>query len=203
MSVFIEGFILCMSLIVAIGPQNAFVLKNGIRRKFIFTTPLTTSLCDTVLILLSVFGFGQFINNHEVAKIGLKILGVTFLFIYSIRCMLNSLKKKSLDISEADSINSFRKVILYAIGFSFLNPHAILDTIVIVSSVSSSHSGNDVEEFCMGLIAASFIWFFAISFFASKFSQYLARPIVWKIIDLSVSIICIRIAYNLLKDLIA
>jgi L-lysine exporter family protein LysE/ArgO len=119
------------------------------------------------------------------------------------KCFINIFRKEALKISKTDNINDVKKIIVYAIGLSFLNPHAILDTLVIVGSVSSSYAMHDAINFCIGLIIASATWFFAISLFANWFSRYLAKPIVWKMIDLSVSIICFKIAYNLAKDIIA
>lgn len=201
-NLYIKGLALGLSLIAAIGPQNAFILKNGIRKRFVFITPLVTSICDTILIIAGVFGIGQFLNNYFVAKILLMLLGAIFLFIFAGKCFLNVFEKSVLTPDKSHNYTSLRRVILYAIAVSFLNPHAILDSLIIIGSLSTKYDFNQSLYFAAGLITSSTLWFFSISILASTFSKYLARPMVWKVIDFSVFIICTTIAISLTKDII-
>lgn len=198
----LEGFLLGLSLLTPIGPQNTFVLKNGLNRTFVVLTPLMTSLCDTVLILAGVFGCGQLLHEYKTVKLVLMVLGVVFLVLFSLKCFSNLFKKEKLKISGSSKMTSLKKVILYALGLTFLNPHAMLDTLVIIGSVATSYELTEALYFTFGLISSSFVWFFSLSFFASGFSKYLAKPIVWKFIDLAICIICLKIAYDLTQAII-
>lgn len=196
---FLEGLLLSFGLIAAIGPQNAFVIRQGLKRQFVFTTALLTSLCDALLILVGVLGVGQILAQNKFLKLALVIGGAIFLSIYGIKSLLRAFKKETLKVdSSKAAILSHKKIILQAISFSLLNPHAILDTTVIIGSVSAQYPIDGVWKFACGAISASFLWFFMLCYGAKSLSGYLQKPIVWKIIDISIGVVCLCIAGSLL-----
>jgi L-lysine exporter family protein LysE/ArgO len=199
---FINGFFLSFTLIAAIGPQNAFVIRQGLKAEHVFLTALLCAFCDSVLILIGVLGAGQFLGQNEFIKTILTLAGVCFLVLYGAKSFYNVTKKERLTIKATNQPVSRKKIILQGISFSWLNPHAILDTVVIIGSVSAQYTFSESILFGSGAIIASLTWFFLLAYCAKKLSKYFQVPLTWKIIDFIVGIICFWITYGLLKEFI-
>jgi len=200
---FTEGFVLGLSLILAIGPQNIFVIRQGLSGKLVLLTAAVVSLCDSVLIGLGVLGAGQFLSQNYWLKMGLTIFGIIFLIVYGLKAIFRAVFKiETLNVGGSGASSSYSGVILRGIGFSWLNPHAILDTVVIMGSIAAQYPLSTSIIFGMGAVVASFTWFFLLAFVAKGLSRYLESPITWKVIDLFVGAVCLNIAHQLLRDFI-
>lgn len=199
---FITGFTIGLSLILAIGPQNTFVIRQGIRGEFVFLTALVVFICDSALIAAGVLGVGQIVTKVSWLKLLLTIGGMSFLTIYGAVALIRVFHDDKLKVSRVKEKSSARKILLQSISFSWLNPHAILDAFVIIGSISAQYSMSESIIFGSGAILASFVWFFALAFVAKTLAKYLQRPITWKIIDLFVGAVCLRIAYSLFLEVL-
>lgn len=174
----IDGFLLSIGLIIAIGSQNLFVLKQGLTKNHVFAAVFTCTVCDFILICLGAMGLGSFFVHHEWLSEFAVWGGAIFLSYYGLKCWINIIKGNLTiqNVSENSSTSSLKAVILAALGFSFLNPHAFLDTIVLIGGISSQFELlSDRLLFSLGAGIASALWFFSLGF-ASR----LLRPLFQK-----------------------
>lgn len=199
---FLEGFVLGFSLIAAIGPQNAFVLRQGLAKQHVFLSAFSTSFCDTVLILISVMGAGRYLAEHETLKLILTLGGIGFLAVYAIQSFRSVFKTQKFDLKNGSFVQSYASIVLKAIGFSWINPHAILDVVVVMGSISAKYDNHGACLFGLGCIAVSFLWFFVLAYGAKRLSHHFQKPIVWKVIDFIVGCMCLWISGSLIKDLL-
>lgn len=202
MNIFLEGLLLGFSLIAAIGPQNAFVLKQGLKRQHVFLTAFMTSACDAVLIALAVFGAGRYLAENPTLKQVLTIGGIAFLAFYGTQSFRSVFRDQTLALGEGRAQASRMKIVLQAIAFSWINPHALLDVVVIMGSVSCQYNAHDVKLFGLGCIVVSFVWFFLLAFAAKKMAHHFQNPRVWKVIDFMVGGLCYWIAWGLIRGMI-
>lgn len=201
-SIFAQGFFLQASLILALGAQNIFVLNSGLRRQRHLLVAFVSSVCDTLLIFVGVLGVATIFVQIPLLKIGLGVVGVGFLFFYGflkLKEAKNGIELSNLSVS-ATTIN---QTILTALGFSLLNPHVYLDTVVLVGGYSSKFALLN-ERFYFGVGASSFsvIWFFGLSFLASLGSRLLNNPKAMRIVSLISGIILVALAIKLGSDVV-
>lgn len=198
MGEFIKGFIVAGGLIVAIGAQNAFVLKCGLLKKHIFWVVITCFACDICLISIGVFGVGQFISHNLLFKISLSFIGAGFLLVYGIRAWIGAWHGTS--ILEADSKttpSSKKAMILSALAITLLNPHVYLDTVVIIGGVSSSLTVDKRILFTLGALFSSFTWFFSLGYGARILIPLFKIPRTWQILDFLIGCFLLFISYQL------
>lgn len=185
LSTFIQGFLISAGLIIAIGAQNVYVLKQGIKREFVFPVAFTCFLCDVVLMMLGVFGLGTLIAGSpmftKIAAWG----GAAFLFWYGARSFNAALKPQAMDL-EASKIRpkSLKRAVLITLALSLLNPHVYLDTIVLVGSIAAQYAEDLRPFFGLGAIAASFVWFFSLAYGATLFTPFFKNPKAWQVLDI-------------------
>lgn len=196
----LKGFITSGSLIVAIGAQNAFVIRQGLLRQHLFLTALTCSFVDATLIILGVFGFGHLIASYPLLVELSKIFAIVFLFFYGMFSIRSIFKAKSLTNSEVD-LPSKKKTIFLLLALSLLNPHVYLDTVILLGSIASQHPDKERLYFAIGAISASFAWFFAITYGSRFASPLLCNPNIWRVIDSLIAIIMWAIALNVIMTL--
>ena len=181
------GFLTSLSLILAIGAQNIFVIEQGLKKQHIFLVCLICSISDLILIFLGIFLFHYFIQyfNHTIELI-FNILLIIFLihFIYS---KIRSFNSKVHFNNEVIDISKFN-VFLKTLGFTYLNPHVYSDTVFFLGNFSKNFILNQKILFGVGASIASFIFFFVIGYLSKYLSQYAKSEIVWKIIN--IFIIC-------------
>ncbi len=197
--IFFKGLTVGLSLIIAIGAQNAFVLKQAILKNHIFLMAITCSLIDATLIIAGINGIGAILTSNatflEISRWG----GALFLFYYGFISFKSSLKKKkSLTIEETPTAMSLKKVILTLFAVSLLNPHTYLDTCVLMGSISANFSDSERPSFTIGAILASFIWFFSLSYGAKFLKPIFAKPAAWSILDFLIGCIMFSIALSFL-----
>lgn len=179
------GLMVGLGLIIAIGAQNIFVIKQGLLRQHSLPCALTCFLADTLLISISLFGVHQLINQIQSVKLILLGLATIFLLYYSSTSLLSISKSTQLNttLNNKSSSQSIKKVILMSLGFSLLNPQAILDCMVIIGGYACKYHGISQIEFGAGAIAASFIWFFGLILVTRYCASFITNPKTWRRIE--------------------
>lgn len=194
----LHGFAMALSLIVVIGAQNAFVLKQGIKQQHVFAVCLCCALSDAILISVGVLGFSELVLLHPDWLNIAKYLGATFLLIYGAQHFYQAWKgEQRLDLTQ-DEVPCLWKVLLICLGLTWLNPHVYLDTVVLLGSVSTQYPNTQLY-FALGAISASFLFFFSLGYAARYLQPIFQRPQAWKILDLIIGCVMWSIAISLLK----
>lgn len=192
---FITGFSIGFSLILAIGAQNAFVLKQGLIRQNVFLVCLICAASDAILITLGVSGFGEIITEYPIIERLARLGGALFLFTYGV-LNLYSAQTKTHALEPTKKIQkSKRKTILTCLGFTWLNPHVYLDTVVMLGSISTQFE--NTAAFALGAISASFVFFFSLGFGASKLTRYFEKPRTWRVLENLIGILMIFLGITL------
>ena len=200
LTIFFKGLFLGASLIIAIGLQNAFILRQGIKRVHVLPAVLTAIFVDVVLIGAGVLGFGYLIEQHPALIQWVTWGGAAFLFFYGAKSFYSALKPGHMDGERAKGMikqGSAKEVFLILIGISLLNPHVYLDTVVLIGSLSASYGEIGKYYFGGGAMVASFIWFFALGYGARLLTPFFAKPKAWQILDILIGITMWAIAVSL------
>ena len=176
---FIQGFIIGSSLIIAIGPQNLYVINQGLKKNFVFIVVLICSLSDSLLIVCGIYLSNNILSLNTSIITIMKLIGGIWLILYGINKIKNSRQHeiKSNEINAA----SFTKVVLTTLAITYANPHVYLDTVILLGSISINFDSK--FYFGLGAIFASFIFFFSLGYFSNFLSQYVKSPKVWFYID--------------------
>jgi L-lysine exporter family protein LysE/ArgO len=200
-SPFLTGFFLGISLIVAIGAQNAFVLKQGILRQHVFYVALFCSISDSLLICFGIYGISYLFNDfiNEFSNI-IFILSALWLFSYGILRLFSALKSNMKVLLINSESNSLFGTISVIAVFTFANPHVYLDTVVLIGSISQQFSDFNKLYFALGACSASFVWFFALAYGAKLLNPILQKTSHWRILELVIALIMFYIAINLLNS---
>lgn len=196
MASFLPGFFLSLSLILAIGAQNAFVLRQGLRRAHVFWVCLTCGLADAVLIVAGVIGFGALAKAVPWFEPLMRYGGAAFLLWYGWQNARSAWRGGAvLDVSGAGT-QSLRQAIGTLLAITFLNPHVYLDTVVLIGSVSSQYQ--DKVLFGLGATSSSFLFFFALGYGARLLTPLFANPRAWQVLDAVIALTMWGIALKLL-----
>ncbi|RXK05647.1 LysE/ArgO family amino acid transporter [Halarcobacter bivalviorum] len=201
LDIVLKGFVVTISLIVAIGAQNAYILKLGLLRQHVFKAVLFCILSDLLLISLGVLGLGFFIKDNQILINSIAIFGIVFLCFYSFLSFKSALKNESLKIDDEVKTNPLKQVISLLFVFTYLNPHTYLDTILLIGGIGANIEDNLKLYFLLGALLASTTWFVSLGFGARLLIPLFKKPITWKILDISIGILMLLIAYSLI-DLI-
>jgi L-lysine exporter family protein LysE/ArgO len=195
MQAVIAGFVTGLSLIIAIGAQNAFILRQGLTRRYVFLIVSICAVSDALLISLGTFGLGALIQAIPHLLEILRWLGVAYLVWFGSTAVKKALTNNSLTVAEENQV-SLKKTLLLTLGFTFLNPHVYLDTVILVGGVANQF-GDNKWFFALGAIIASLTWFFSLGLAASKLAVVMAKPIFWKILDIFIAAVMFTLAINL------
>jgi L-lysine exporter family protein LysE/ArgO len=194
----IKGFSVSGGLIIAIGAQNAFVIRQGLKRQHLLLTALVCSCIDAILIALGVIGIGQYIVEYGWLIEITKYLAAVFLFAYGALALRSACKTTSMQVSSEDKKIVSAKVIFFSLlALSLLNPHVYLDTVILLGSIASQHPAPERVYFAVGAIVASFSWFFAITYGAKLLAPLLRKKNCWRVIDGCIAITMWIIAISL------
>ena len=202
MSFLILGFITSLSLILAIGPQNIFVIEQGIKKQHIFLICFICSVSDTILIFLGIFLF-QYLGTYfnEITELIFNILLLIFL-IYFIYTKISE-KFKNIEIDKGEKNDERKKIILKTLAFTYLNPHVYSDTVFFLGNFSKNFPISYKIYFGIGGSIASFLFFYLLGYLANYFSKYLNNVRAWVvikwIISLIMSLISIYVIFEILK----
>ncbi|MFG1907272.1 LysE/ArgO family amino acid transporter [Kribbella sp. NPDC048928] len=193
----LAGFVTSLSLIVAIGAQNAFVLRQGLRREHVLPVVLTCALSDAVLITSGIVGLGALLTRSQLALDIAKYGGAAFLYSYAFLAAKRAFKPGA--ITPADHAPAaLRTVVLACLGFTYLNPHVYLDTVVLLGSLANQQGTNNRWLYGLGAVTASFTWFFALGFFSRNLTPLFAHPRAWRLLDTAITLLMTTLATYLL-----
>ncbi|MBL8839586.1 MAG: LysE family transporter [Alphaproteobacteria bacterium] len=197
MFAFLNGLGLGFGLIVAIGAQNAFVLRQGLRREHVFAVAAVCAVCDAALIVVGIAGMGALVRQSETLLRLVTWAGAAFVAAYGALAARRALRPAAL-APDADAARRSLPATLAAVtGFSLLNPHVYLDTVVLVGSVGGTYAGAAQAAFGAGAVAASVLWFFGLAYGARLLAPVFARPSAWRVLDLAIAAVMWTIAASL------
>ncbi len=192
---YFSGLGLGFSLILAIGSQNAFVLKQGLKQEHVFAICLFCAISDALLISAGVAGFGTVTAKYPNVVNIAKVAGAVFLLVYGLQSLYASFAKSHAMNSDSQSVSSLKKALLLCFGFTWLNPHVYLDTLVLVGMVSTG--ANSKLLFTFGAITASFVFFFGLGYGAKRLSPLFTNPKSWNVLDALVGVLMLFLAWKL------
>lgn len=182
-SVFLEGFGLGASLIIAIGAQNAYVLRLGLLRHRVALAAGFCAFSDLALITAGVYGLGALVGETPWFLELMRWGGAAFLTWYGFRAALRAWRPGSLDAGTTDSRPSLGAVVASLAAFTFLNPHVYLDTVLLLGGLGARHPGEEQPWFVVGAATASVTWFFSLAYGARWLAPWFQRPVTWRILD--------------------
>jgi L-lysine exporter family protein LysE/ArgO len=197
----LKGFGLGAGLIIAIGAQNAYVLRQGIRREHILLISTICFMCDATLISIGAAGFGYLVSSvpslDRIAAWG----GAAFLAAYGVRAFYSALRPGSLDAGpdgrEAQRAGSAWAAAGVTLALSLLNPHVYLDTVVLLGSIAGQFQGVQRMWFAVGAVIASAVWFYGLGLGARWLAPLFRKPVAWRVLDLLIGCVMWAIAVSL------
>jgi len=201
LSIALEGFAISLGLIVAIGAQNAFVLRQGLIHSHIFVVCCICAISDATLIAAGVLGVGAWLAEYEQGAFWISMAAIAFLVVYGILRVKSALDPQAMSISESGEDN-LSTVVFTTLAFTWLNPHVYLDTLVLLGSASSRYDGPEREFFGIGAALASFIFFFSLGYGARLLSPFMENPKAWRYIDGGIAIVMFTIAFTIALPLL-
>ena len=199
-SSYVQGFSIGLSLIVAIGAQNAFILKQGLLKQHIFWLCLICALSDSILIAAGVFGFSHLVVNYPQSVEIAKYLGAIFLLVYGAQHFYQALfksEKMNTGITEHNG-SSLQSLIFICLALTWLNPHVYLDTVVLVGSISTQFEQTKLY-FLFGAITASWLFFFSLGYGSRFLLPIFQNAKSWKVLDGIIGIVMWWISFHLLQ----
>ena len=198
LSAFFTGFILGFSLILAIGAQNSFVLRQGLMGRHVFIVALFCSLSDALLISIGVAGISIFLNNY-IDLVSDWLFGISAIWLagYGLLRLRDAVKGKSALITENSSVNGLISTLSFLSVLTFANPHVYLDTVVLIGSVSQQFTGDTKLAYLLGASIASFVFFFSLAYGAKFLSPTMQRPIAWRLLDSFIAFVMFTLAIKM------
>lgn len=194
---FFAGFWFSLSLIVAIGAQNAFVLRQGIIGKNIFWVCALCALSDALLIQLGVFGMAAIQNAMPTFAVWMRYGGAVFLMVYGILRLRSAWCGGERLQADETRESSLRSVMITTLAITWLNPHVYLDTVLLLGTVASRYHPDEVT-FAVGATLASLVFFFSLGYGAKSLRHWLARPAIWRVIETAIGVFMLYLAVKLL-----
>jgi len=195
-SVLLQGFVTGGGLIIAIGAQNAFLLAQGVRRQYHWPIALLCSCSDTLLICLGILGMGVLISESPLLLELARMFGALFLFYYGYRALRSALQPAGLEMTGRGA-GSLKSALLTTLAVSLLNPHAYLDTVVLLGGVATQYGDSLRYWFGAGAVLASFTWFLILGLGAPKLAPLFRNPRAWRGLDSFVCLMMWGIALSL------
>lgn len=194
---FASGFLISAALIMAIGAQNLFVLRQGLKREHVGPVVLFCGAADALLITAGVAGVGAFLAAVPQLTLILTLGGAAFLGFYGIKALQRMASSDAMAVVSGDSV-SLRGAIAATAGFTFLNPHVYLDTVLLMGAAGSAQPAALRPIFVAGAASASFAWFAALGYGARLLVPLFARPAAWRVLDAIVGVTMLSLAASLL-----
>ena len=195
--VYLKGFATSAALIVAIGAQNAFVLRQGLKREHVLAVVLVCALSDVLLITLGIAGLGALVQGSPRLIALVRYGGALFLIVYGALAARRAWHNESLAAAEGPPL-SLAAAVATCLAFTYLNPHCWLDTVVLLGAIASPLPADARVWFGAGAISASIVWFFALGFGARLLRGVFETPLAWKLLDGAIALVMWGIAASLL-----
>jgi L-lysine exporter family protein LysE/ArgO len=200
--VFVQGLFLGLGLIVAIGAQNAFVLRQGLRREHVGSVVAFCAVADAVLITAGVLGMAQALGDRPLLARGLALGGAAFLAVYGWRALQRARQANALDVSNTGQGLRRGAALAQAAAFTLLNPPVYLDTVLLVGSIGAQQPAPLQGWFAAGASAASWLWFSALGFGARWLAPWFARPRAWQVLDALIGVTMWVLSFLLLRHVV-
>ena len=196
----ILGFLTGGSLILAIGPQNLFVIEQGLKKNFIFTITTICAVSDVFLISLGIFVYHIFDFISLEVEIILNIILILFLTKFIIGKFKDLIKNHKIEI--INQSQSIKNIVLKTLGFTYLNPHVYSDTVLILGNLSKNFSFQDKLFFAIGASFASIIYFFSLGYMSSFFSKFIRKQNIWRYINIFIIVFMIILLIYIINNTI-
>lgn len=193
---YLSGFTLGFSLILAIGAQNAFVLKQGLKKQHVFLVCSLCAVSDALLISLGVSGFGEVVSRFPSVEIIARYAGAVFLGVYALKSFISSFKNSHTLTPSGEVPASALTTAAMCLAFTWLNPHVYLDTFMLLGAISTKYEATKLQ-FGLGAVSASFIFFFALGYGARVLIPFFQKPASWKVLEFFIGVIMLTIAGSL------
>ena len=201
LSAFLTGFFLGFSLILAIGAQNSFVLRQGLIGRHVFTVAIFCSLSDALLIFIGVAGISIFLNNFiDLFSDWLFGISAIWLTVYGLMRLRDAVKGESALVIESTSTNGLISTLSFLVVLTFANPHVYLDTVVLIGSVSQQFSENIKLAYAIGASLASFVFFFSLAYGAKFLLPIMQKPIAWRVLDGFIALVMFSLAIKMVHS---
>jgi L-lysine exporter family protein LysE/ArgO len=191
----LAGFAAALALIAAIGAQNAFVLRQGLRREHVLPVVVTCALSDGLLIAAGIAGLGAVVAGHPTVVTVIRWVGAVFLLGYAGLAARRAWRPGVLAPADRPPA-SLRATILTCLALTYLNPHVYLDTVLLLGTVAQRHDHRWL--FGVGATLASVVWFTGLGVGARRLAPVLARPVAWRVLDVSIAVVMTVIALSLI-----
>ncbi|TDH35900.1 amino acid transporter [Pseudohoeflea suaedae] len=198
----LSGFLLGASLIIAIGAQNAFILRQGLLRRHVLILCFICALSDAFLIALGVAGLGALIAGSKLLLAVVTLGGAVFLACYAVLAFRRALHPEAMKAANEDGL-SLKAAIATCLAFTFLNPHVYLDTVLLLGSLSARFEGEARLAYAIGAMTASFVWFFGLGYGARLLAPLFARPSAWRVLDLVIALVMAGLSASLVHRFFA
>ena len=198
LSAFLTGFILGFSLILVIGAQNSFVLRQGLIGRHVFIVALFCSLSDALLISIGVAGISIFLNNY-IDLVSDWLFGISAIWLagYGLLRVRDVIIGRTFLIAENSSVNGLVSTLSFLSVLTFANPHVYLDTVILIGSVSQQFPGKTKLAYVLGASLASFVFFFSLAYGAKFLSPIMQRPIAWRLLDSFIAFVMFSLAIKM------
>ena len=197
-SSFLTGLVAGLTLIVAIGAQNAYVLRQGLRREHLGVVVAICAVSDVVLIAAGVAGIGVVVERAPTAIDVVRWMGVAFLTVYGLMSLNRARRAETLHAA-GNGTTSRVGVVVRATALTWVNPHVYLDTVVLLGSLAATHGSEGRWWFGAGAAIGSLLWFTALGYGARRAHRLLASPRVWQVLDVLIGLTMLAIAYSLAR----
>ncbi|UPK74238.1 LysE/ArgO family amino acid transporter [Nocardioidaceae bacterium SCSIO 66511] len=180
------GFATSAGLIIAIGAQNAFVLRQGLRREYVAAVVIVCAAADMILISAGIAGLGEPLRAHPGLIDAVRYVGAAFLLAYGLLAARRALRPGEL-VAAGGPRDSLRAVVLTCLGLTFLNPHVYVDTVLMLGSIANQYQSGEQWWFGAGAIAASLTWFVSLGWGARLLGPLFSRPRAWRVLDAGIA----------------
>lgn len=197
----IEGFLLGAGLIIAIGAQNAFVLRQGLARRHVFAVTTVCAVSDVLLILAGIAGLGGLIKQAPGLLLAITLAGAAFVAGYGVLALRRAVRPGHLEAALRTE-TGLAATIATCLALTWFNPHVYLDTVVLIGALSARYAGSEAVAFGAGASAASLLWFYALGFGARLVAPVFARPQAWRVLDVAIGVVMLLIAARLVAEAI-
>jgi L-lysine exporter family protein LysE/ArgO len=198
-SAFTTGFVLSATLIIAIGAQNAFVLRQGLRREHVLVVVAFCALADLLLISAGVAGLAKILGRAPTLTVALTLAGTLFLLWYGLRALRRAWRPQALRAAGGARV-SLRVAVAQAAAFTFLNPHVYLDTVLLMGSIGARQPADSRLWFVGGAALASGAWFTTLGFGARLLAPLFSRPRAWQVLDILIGATMLALAAALARQ---
>ena len=190
-----------LSLIVAIGAQNAYVLRQGLRKEHVFVIVAICALSDALLIAVGVAGLGAIIQQLEWLLLLIEAVGGVFLCTYGVKAALRAWKPEVLNTETGGKAISLKTAVVTVLALTYLNPHVYLDTVLLLGSVAGTYEANR-WWFATGAMAGSIIWFSVLGFGARLLAPVFTKPSAWRVLDAIIAVVMFTLGMSLLVSFV-